>query len=93
MNGQKCFFNTQKEKTVSAIAHQLSTNRPKVERCIDKALQLGALTALDDLLRSGKPPEITPEAKAWLMNLACQKPKELDYCFELWINRLLAQHT
>lgn len=50
--------------TVSAIARQLSTNRPKVERCIDKALQLGALTALDDLPRSGKPPEITPEAGA-----------------------------
>jgi len=79
--------------TVSAIARQLSTNRPKVERCIDKALQLGALTALDDLPRSGKPPEITPEARVWLMNLACQKPKELGYSFELWTNRLLAKHA
>jgi len=35
--------------SISAIARKLSTNRPKVERCIDKALQLGALTALDDL--------------------------------------------
>lgn len=82
-----------KGTTVSEIARQLLTNRPKVERCIDKALQLGALTALDDLPRSGKPPEITPEAKAWLMNLACQKPKELGYSFELWTNRLLAQHA
>lgn len=79
--------------TVSAIARQLSTNRPKVERCIDKALQLGALTALDDLPRSGKPPEITPEARVWLINLACQKPKELGYSFELWTNRLLAKHA
>jgi transposase len=79
--------------TVSAIARQLSTNRPKVERCIDKALQLGALTALDDLPRSGKPPQIRPEAKAWLVNLACQKPKELGYSFELWTNRLLAKHA
>ena len=79
--------------TVSAIARQLSTNRPKVERCIDKALQLGALTALDDLPRSGKPPEITPGARAWLINLACQKPKELGYSFELWTNRFLAKHT
>ncbi len=79
--------------TVSAIARQLSTNRPKVERCIDKALQLGALTALDDLPRPGKPPEITLEAKAWLVNLACQKPKELGYSFELWTNRLLAKHA
>ena len=79
--------------TISAIARQLSTNRPKVERCIDKALQLGPLTALDDLPRSGKGPEITPEAKAWLVNLACQEPKELGYSFELWTNRLLAKHA
>lgn len=82
-----------KGNTISSIARQLSTNRPKVERCIDKALQLGVLTALDDLPRSGKPPEITPEAKAWLVNLACRKPKELGYSFELWTNRLLAKHA
>ncbi|MBW1703006.1 MAG: IS630 family transposase [Deltaproteobacteria bacterium] len=89
----KIILEYSKGVTVSAIARQLSTNRPKVERCIDKALQLGALTALDDLPRSGKPPEITPEAKAWLVNLACRKPKELGYSFELWTNRLLAKHA
>jgi transposase len=89
----KMLLEYSKGVTVSAIARQLSTNRPKVERCIDKALQLGALTALDDLPRSGKPPEITPEAKAWLVSLACQKPKELGYSFELWTNRLLAKHV
>lgn len=79
--------------SISAIARGLSTNRPKVERCIDKALQLGPLTALEDLPRSGKPPEITSEAKVWLISLACQKPKELGYSFELWTNRLLAKHA
>ncbi len=79
--------------TISTIARQLATNRPKVERCIDKALHLGAMAALDDLPRSGKPPEITPEAKAWLVNLACKKPKELGYSYELWTNRLLARHA
>ena len=79
--------------TISAIARQLSTNRPKVERCIDKALQLGPLTALNDLPRSGKPPEITPEARTWLINMACQKPKSIGYSFELWTNRLLAKHV
>jgi transposase len=78
--------------SISAIARKLSTNRPKVERCIDKALQLGALTALDDLPRPGKPPTITPEARAWIINLACKKPKALGYSFELWTNRLLAEH-
>lgn len=79
--------------TVSAIARKLSTNRPKVERCIDKALQIGVLTALEDLPRPGKPPEITPEAKTWLINLACKKPKELGYSFEVWTNRLLVKHA
>ncbi|MCK4824449.1 IS630 family transposase [bacterium] len=79
--------------TISAIARQLSTNRPKVERCIDKSLHLGPLTALNDLPRSGKPPEITPEARTWLINLVCQKPKSIGYSFELWTNRLLAKHV
>jgi len=89
----KILLEYEKGGTVSAIARQLSTNRPKIERCIDKALQLGTLTSLDDLPRSGKPPEITLEARAWLINIACQKPKGLGYSFELWTNRLLAKHT
>lgn len=80
-------------ETVSSIAKRLRTNRPKVERCIDKALQLGALAALDDLPRSGKPPEITAEANTWVVSLACQKPKELGYSYELWTTKLLAQHA
>lgn len=80
-------------KSINSIAKALSTNRPKIDRCIDKALQLGPLTALDDLPRSGKPPKITPEAKAWLIDLACSKPKDLGYSYELWTNRLLAEHA
>jgi len=79
--------------SVSAIARKMSTNHPKVERCIDKALQLGALAALDDLPRSGKPPEITPEAKSWLISLACMKPKDLGYASEIWTTRQLATHA
>ena len=79
--------------TVSAIARQLHTNRPKVERSIDKALQLGPETALDDLPRPGKPRSITPEARAWLISVACQKPKDLGYSYELWTTRLLAAHV
>ncbi len=79
--------------SINSIAKALSTNRPKVDRCIEKALQLGALTALDDLPRSGKPSAITEEAKAWLVNLACTKPKDHGYSFELWTQSLLAEHA
>ena len=36
-------------QTVSRIAAALGTNRPRVERCIAKALELGARGALPDL--------------------------------------------
>ena len=36
----------------------------------------GPLAAIDDRPRPGKEPVITPEAKAWLVSLACAKAKE-----------------
>jgi transposase len=80
-------------QTISAIAKQLSTNRPKVERCIAKALELGALAALADLPGRGKPAVITDEDRAWVVSLACQKPKDLGYSYELWTTKLLAEHV
>ena len=79
--------------SISSIARTMGTNRPRVERCIDKALQVGVMTALVDLPRSGRHPKITTEARAWLMDLACQKPKNLGYSYELWTMDLLAQHA
>jgi transposase len=78
--------------SISRIAGMLKTNRPKVERCIDKALEFGAIAALSDLPRKGRPPEITEEAKAWVISLACQKPKDLEYPEETWTMQLLAEH-
>jgi transposase len=80
-------------ETVSAIARRFGTNRPKVERCLDKALQFGALASLADLPRPGKPTTITAEARAWVISLACQKPKDLGYSYELWTTELLARHV
>ncbi len=80
-------------ETISSIARALQTNRPKVERCIDKALQLGPLTALEDVPRKGRPTAITPEARVWVVSLACQKPGDLGYPEELWSTRLLARHV
>lgn len=79
-------------ETVSSIARRLGTNRPKVERTIDRALRFGARAALDDLPRSGRPRAITEEARAWLVALACKKPKELGYPEELWTMARLAGH-
>ena len=80
-------------ETVSGIAAALRTNRPRVERCIAKALELGARGALQDLPGRGRPPTLTAEARAWVVALACQKPKELGYAQELWTTNLLARHV
>ena len=79
--------------TVSEIARALHTNRPRVERCVSKALDLGAAQALVDLPGRGRRPVMTAEARAWVVSLACQKPKHLGYAQELWTTRLLAQHV
>jgi transposase len=79
--------------TVSAIAAALRTNRPRVERCIAKALELGVRSALQDLPGRGRRQALSAEARAWVVALACQKPKELGYAQELWTTRLLAKYV
>lgn len=74
------------------IAKTLNTNRPKIDRCINKALEFGVITALDDLPRKGRPARITREARAWFLSIACTKPKDLGYASEFWTNRTLAGH-
>jgi transposase len=80
-------------ETISAIARALSTNRPKVERCVSKALELGVAQGLVDLPGRGRRPLLDSAARAWVVSLACQKPKELGYAQELWTTRLLAKHV
>jgi transposase len=60
---------------------------------VERAVAYGPLAALDDRPRPGKEPTITPEAKAWLVSLACDKAKDHGYPHELWTTRLLAQHA
>ena len=79
--------------TVSEIARNLATNRPRVERCVSKALDLGVTQALGDLPGRGRRPALTVEGRAWVVALACQKPKDLGYAQELWTTRLLAKHV
>ena len=43
--------------------------------------------------RAGRPKTITPEARAWLVSLACRKPAALGYLEELWTTCLLAHQN
>jgi hypothetical protein len=75
------------------VGQSLGVHHQTVERCVERALAYGPLPALDDRPHPGKEPVITPEAKAWLVSLACDKIKEHGYPHELWTTRLLARHA
>ncbi len=76
-----------------AVGQRLGVHHQTVQRCVERALAYGALAALDDRPRPGKEPVITPQAKAWLVSLACDKAKQHGYPHELWTTRLLAGHA
>jgi transposase len=76
-----------------AVARSLGAHHQTVQRCVERGMAYGVLAALDDRPRPGKEPTITPEAKAWLASLACDKAKEHGYPHELWTTRLLARHA
>jgi transposase len=80
-------------ESISSISRALHTTRPLIERCINKALQFGVMGSLKDMPGRGRKRSITDEDLAWLIELACQKPKDLGYPHELWTMDLLAKHV
>jgi transposase len=76
-----------------AVGAAVGVTHQTVQRCLKRAGKFGVMSSLDDSPRPGKAPEITAEARAWLVSLACQKAKEAGYPHELWTTRLLARHA
>ena len=79
-------------QTITSIANDCNTNRPLVERCIDKAIAFGVMAALKDLPGRGVKPTITDDAKSWVLSMACTPPKELGFANEVWTYSLLIKH-
>ena len=71
-------------RSISDIQRQLGVSRPTIYKCIDKALSAGVQVGLKDTFHSPKEPEILADAKAWVVNLACTKPKDFGLAAELW---------
>ncbi len=88
----KILLSYNESKRITDIAKIMGTNRPLVERIIDKAFILGPLKALKDLPRKGRPPTITDDAKSWVLSIACRKPIDFSYAHELWTYSLLIKH-
>jgi len=76
-------------KTITKISREMNTNRPLVERTINKALAWGALQALKDLPGRGVKPVIGDDAKSWVLSIACSKPTDYGYSYETWTYKLL----
>jgi transposase len=74
------------------IARYHRVSRGTVLLCIQKCLEFGLDAALGELPRPGKPRQLPDDAIAWVLDLACQKPKELGYSYELWTYRVLTAH-
>ena len=80
-------------ETVSQIARALKVTRKSVLKWIDKTLQIGAKAGMKDTPHKPREAIITDDAKAWVVHLACCKPKELGYAAELWTRSALARHV
>jgi transposase len=79
-------------QSISAIHRQLGVSRPTIYKCIDKALVAGVNAGLKDAYHRPFAPVITEAAKAWVISVACIKPKDLGLAAELWTLSALARH-
>lgn len=78
---------------ISDIQRQVGVSRPTIYKCIDKALAAGVPAGLKDTFHRPKEPEILADAKAWVVSLACTKPKDHGLAAELWTLSALASHV
>src|ERR1700694_3598654 len=76
-----------------AVGRALGLHHQTVQRCVERAVAEGPMTALDDRPRRGREPTITLEGKAWLGSRACGKARELGYPHELGTTRLRPRHA
>ena len=79
--------------SISRIQQLVNVSRPTIYKCIDKALGAGVDAGLKDYYHRPFEPTINDAAKAWVINLACTKPKDHGLAAELWSYRALAEYT
>ncbi len=77
----------------SAIQRALNVSRVTIYHCLHKALEMGLEAGLKDAFHRPKEPVIGSADKAWVVHLACTKPKDLGYAAELWTRKALAAHV
>ena len=78
--------------SIDAIADKVGINRCSVMLCLKKFKEGGIENALFDAPGRGRNAEITDEEKAWIINIACQKPIDFGYAAETWTYTKLTSH-
>ncbi len=80
-------------ESIAQIARAGKMTRKSVGKWIAKALAVGSVAAMKDAYHRPKEPTIIEDAKAWVVHLACSKPKDLGYAAEVWTRSALARHV
>ena len=78
--------------TINEIADKVGINRKSVMLCLNKYAEGGVENALFDAPGRGRNAEITDDEKAWIINIACQKPIDFGYAAETWTYAKLTSH-
>lgn len=78
--------------SINDIAEKVGLNRKSVMLCISKYVDGGVENALFDAPGRGRNTEITDDEKAWIINIACQKPVDFGYAAETWTYAKLTSH-
>lgn len=78
--------------SIDDIADKVGMNRKSVMLCLSKFKKGGIENALFDAPGRGRNPEITDEEKAWIINIACQRPADYGYAAETWTYAKLTSH-
>lgn len=78
--------------SINDIADKVGINRKSVMLCLNKYAEGGVENALFDAPGRGRNAEITDDEKAWIINIACQKPVDFGYAAETWTYAKLTSH-
>lgn len=93
VNRAKVILAYSENNKITKISKDYNISRESIYEYIDRALAIGVREALKDKYHRPKEPEITTEAKFWVISIACIKPKELGYAAELWSYSKLAEYV
>jgi len=79
-------------ESIASIGRRVGMTRLSVSKWVAKALAVGPMAALKDNYHRPKEPVIGDDAKAWVVHVACSKPKDMGYAAEVWSRQALARH-